>query len=36
MFAVIALTTGKPLTDQTYLTLPAYRTKSDEIILIRK
>jgi hypothetical protein len=34
-FEVIALTTETPLTKQTYARLPAHRTKSDKVILIR-
>jgi hypothetical protein len=34
-YAVVALTTEKPLRCQTYLNLPEHRTKSEEIILIR-
>ena len=34
-FTVVALTTEQPLRSQNYLNLPDYRTKSDEIILVR-
>lgn len=34
-FSVLAMTTEKPLTQQSYLNLPDHRTKSDEIVLIR-
>lgn len=34
-YQIVALTTEKPLIHQTYLNLPEYRTKSDEIILLR-
>jgi hypothetical protein len=34
-YTVVALTTEKPLTQQTYLNLPDYRTKSKEITLVR-
>ena len=34
-FSVIAMTTEKPLTNQSYPNLPDYRTKSDEIVVLR-
>jgi hypothetical protein len=34
-FTVRAITTEEPLTQQTYPNLPDYRTKSDEIVLVR-
>jgi hypothetical protein len=34
-FTVIALTTDEPLSQQTYLSPPEHRTKSEEITLIR-
>jgi hypothetical protein len=34
-FTVVAMTTEQPLSSQNYLNLPDYRTKSDEIILVR-
>lgn len=35
-FPVCVMTTEKPLTQQTYLNLPDHRTKSDEIVLVRR
>jgi hypothetical protein len=34
-FTVVAMTTERPLSGQTYLNLPDYRTISDEITLVR-
>jgi hypothetical protein len=34
-YTIVAITTERPLANQTYLNLPDYRTKSKEIILIR-
>jgi hypothetical protein len=34
-FTIVAITTEQPLTQQTYLNLPDYRTKSEELTLIR-
>ncbi|HKN00566.1 MAG TPA: toll/interleukin-1 receptor domain-containing protein [Candidatus Binataceae bacterium] len=34
-YRIVAMTTERPLTQQTYLSLPDYRTKSSEITLIR-
>ena len=35
-YKIVAMTTEKPLTQQTYLKLPDCRTRSKEIILIRR
>jgi hypothetical protein len=35
-FTVIAITTDKPLAQQTYLSLPECRTKSTELIVVRE
>jgi hypothetical protein len=34
-YEIVAMTTERPLTQQTYLSFPDYRTKSSEITLIR-
>ena len=34
-YTVVAMTTDQPLTQQTYLSLPDCRTKSEEIALVR-